>query len=241
MIVPTDSGFPKFHNFKSLERNTFRYLRDCKVIKEETGFGCLLLAANIHYSVLAPRKQSQSLPIDFDSHFDLRIGRRTIRFHIGSLIRSDYSQATYYLAICDYNKAEASCQIMRKFHFDYDNGTEAKPHPMFHFQYAGKKPPGMGDHGKLYQAVLSPWLSEPRLPYPPMSLALLLNCVFVEFSTEITIKISEDNKWRELVKTNETRLLEPYYSNCKNFLSGDSHSPKKLFTSDYCYGKLDDL
>lgn len=234
-----DSDFPKVNELKSLELKTLQYLCDCKAINEEGGFVNFLSAAKMCYSALSARCNLRKSPIDFQSYFDLNILKKLQRFHIGSLIQNNYSQVTYYLAICDFDVNDKSCKILRKFHFDYDNGTvtSKQSHPRYHFQYAGKKPSGMDDHGDLYETVLYSPLSEPRFPYTPMSLALLLNYVFIEFKTEITNEISEDNKWRELVKTNEIKLLEPYYKKCKDFFAVGGHSPKKLFTSDYCYGK----
>lgn len=232
-----DSGFLGVDDLKSLERNTFQYLCDCKAINEEEGFVNFLTAAKICSAALSSKQRLRISPINFQSYFDLDIYKKRLRFHIGCIIENDYSWVTYYLAICDYDVNANSCAIRRKFHFDYDNGmrTRRQPHPRYHFQYAGEKPSGMEDHGDLYEKVLYPPLSEPRLPYTPMSLALLLNCVFVEFRTDITNEISENDKWRDLVKTNETKLLKPYYRNCWTLFNG-SHSSQKLFTTDYCYG-----
>lgn len=237
-----DSGFPRVETLRTLEVRTLGYILDCKVIVEESGFSDLRIKSNTYYNALrSSRKRAGYSHIDFQSHFDLNVGKgkRRFRFHFGTLIQDNYSQVTYYLAICEYNEDINKCSIRRKFHFDYDKGSGVRrqPHPKYHFQYGGGKPSGMGDHGDLYETVLSPQLSEPRLHYTPMSLALLLNCVFVEFSTEITVRISEDNIWRDIIKSNEIALLLPYYKKCMDFFTRGSHSPKKLFTSDFCYGK----
>lgn len=234
-----DSGFPPVNDLKTLELCTIGYLRDCKALQEDEGFGIFYSKADIAYGAFSAPARLRKSPIDFQSYFDLIIAKKHWRFHVGCIIQNDYSHLSYYLAICDYNATKNTCEIRRKFHFDYDNGTgyHRQPHPRYHVQYAGNKPSGMGDHGDaLYERVLYPPLSEPRFHYTPISLALLLNCVFIEFKTEITNKISEDSKWRDLVKTNETKLLRPYYGNCWNLFNG-SHSSKRLFTTDYCYGK----
>lgn len=234
-----DSDILKVDVFKSLERDTFQFLGDCKAMQEEASFVKFSYDAKTYSSALGSKKKLRNSPIDFQSYFDLKIDSKWLRFHIGSLIQNDYSQVTYYLAICDYNMINNTCEIRRKFHFDYDNGNgpSRQPHPRYHIQYAGTKPSGMDDHGALYETVLYSPLSEPRLHYTPMSLALLLNCVFVEFRTELTNKISEDDEWREIIKMNEKKLLEPYYKKCKDFFAVGRHSSKNLFTSDYCYGK----
>lgn len=235
-----DSDFLTVGALKSLELRTLQFLSNCKVINEEEGFVNFLSTAKICSNALSAKKKLLKSPIDFQSYFNLVIGKKWQRFHIGSLIQSDYSQVTYYLAICDYNVTCQTCEIRRKFHFDYDNGNgpSRQPHPRYHIQYAGTKPSGMGNHGDdHYESVLYSQLSEPRFHYAPMSLALLLNCVFVEFRTEITNKISEDDNWRELIKRNEIELLEPYYRKCKDFFAIGGHSKTKLFSTDYCYGK----
>lgn len=232
-----DSGFPPVEKLKSLEARTFKYISDCKVIEEEAGFSDFKKKATQYYSALSSKSKREQSPIDFQSYFNLEFEKRGLIFYIGVMIKNDYSQVTYYLAICS-SVASGNCKILRKFHFDYDNGTGTRrqPHPRYHFQYAGEKPSGMCVPCEPYENVLYPSLSEPRLPYTPMSLALLLNCVFIEFRTEITNKISEDNQWRNLVEANEEQLLKPFYRNCCNLFNGE-HSSKKLFTTDYCYGK----
>ncbi len=231
-----DFDFPPVDKLKSIELRTFKYLRDCKVIEEEMGFVALKSEATKYYNALSSGKKLQRTPIDFQSYFDLRMKKEHWRLHIGSIIRNDYSQVTYYLAIC--SRDNDQCFIRRKFHFDYDNGmlTPRNFHPKYHVQYAGTMPAGMGDHGTLYEDILYSSLSEPRFHYTPMTLALLLNSVFIEFSSDITNKISEDDQWRDLIKSNEKDVLRPYYRNCCN-LFNSSHSSKKLFTTDYCYGR----
>jgi len=231
-----DFEFPPVDKLKSLELKTFKYLCDCKVIKEEPGFSVLKNEAIIYFNALNSGKKLQKSHIDFQTYFDLQVQKEGWRFHIGSAIQNDYSLVSYYLAIC--SRHNDQCVIRRKFHFDYDIGqpNQRQDHPKYHVQYAGKNPTGMGDHGPLYEEILHSPLSEPRFPYTPMSLALLLNSVFVEFATEITSKIAEDNQWRDLILSHEKELLRPYYRNCCNlFHSG--HSSKKLFTTDYCYGR----
>jgi hypothetical protein len=154
--------------------------------------------------------------------------------YIGAIIKTRnnrYEHFSYDVAICNNKK------IMRKFHFDYTpaNIKKRAPHPIFHLQYPGELSSNLLALG-LEHNHLDSSLSEPRMPFTPMSLALVINLIFKEFQNERTNQIIEDKTWRELIKTNEKQLLCLYYRKCNSFLSAPPAD--KLFTNDYCYGTV---
>ncbi|MBU1181717.1 MAG: hypothetical protein KKF00_06070 [Proteobacteria bacterium] len=142
--------------------------------------------------------------------------------------KDDYGILTYYFMICDTEK------VIRKFHFDYtpENISKNVSHPVFHLQYPGD----LSEHLqslKLAHEHLECGLSEPRIPFIPMSLALTINLLLKEFRNRETNSAVEDRTWRALIKTNENLLLSTYFKECNRFFlvsSGDS-----LFTNDFCY------
>ena len=154
--------------------------------------------------------------------------------HVSALIttkNNDYAQLTYDIALCDNSK------IIRKFHFDYtpENIKKRGSHPIFHLQYPGE----LSTHLlglKLKHEHLDSNLSEPRIPFTPMSLALTINLILKEFPDERTHSAVEDKTWRELIKTNETCFLYPYFKECNTFFLAPHED--KLFTNDFCYGSL---
>jgi hypothetical protein len=154
--------------------------------------------------------------------------------HISVLIKTennDYAQLTYDIAICDNRK------IIRKFHFDYtpENIKKRGSHPVFHLQYPGKLSAQLLGL-KLAHDHLDAGLSEPRIPFTPMSLALTINLILKEFPDERTNQAVEDKTWRELIKTNEKDFLYPYFKECNTFFLAPPEN--KLFTNDFCYGSL---
>lgn len=179
------------------------------------------------------RKAPTGFDFDFKSRIEgITINGRPGTAHIGALMKAkkdDYEILTYYFMLCD------SQTVIRKFHFDYtpENIETRIPHPIFHIQYPGE----LSDHLRslnLAHDHLECGLSEPRIPFMPMSLALTINLLFKEFRNEYTHRSIEDSKWRELIKTNEKLLLGPYFIECNRFLTGSSGT--NLFTNDFCYG-----
>lgn len=141
---------------------------------------------------------------------------------------------SYSLSICDLECKNP--KLVRRFHFDYDLSSVKTNQsiPIFHFQYAGELSPYLKKLGVSNQHM-NPELSEPRVYYQPVTLALLLNLVFNEFRNEITNKILQTPEWFALIKANEEKVLKPYYKYCNEFLQS-AKNDKKLFTNDFCYG-----
>jgi hypothetical protein len=108
-------------------------------------------------------------------------------------------------------------------------------------QYAGqlsKHHTSLGIDEKRYEEFFSPSLSEPRLVYTPMSLALLINMVFHQFPDDKNDGIRNTSEWRKVVRQNEKFLFEPYFKDCHNFLNNPRRDNKvMLLTSDFCYGR----
>jgi hypothetical protein len=181
------------------------------------------------------RRASVIFNFDFQSRIDgITINDRPGTAHIGALMKAkkdDYEILSYYFMLCDSEK------VIRKFHFDYtpENIEKRVPCPIFHIQYPGK----LSDHLlslNLAYDHLECGLSEPRISFMPMSLALTINLLFKEFRNEETHRAIEDSTWRELIKKNETDILRPYFRKCNTFFSAPPAN--KLFTNDYCYGSL---
>lgn len=219
---------------KKIERKTFDYLRKDPHVK--ACFGELNYKAGNQYDLIKNDNLLGRTDIDFDAKFDLKLDKdgKEYRIHLGAKV--DSNNSSFFVAVC-HKKAEA-WRILRKFHFDYDKHGCRNSHPIFHLQYAGEPLPSMDEYSEHYDDVLNPWLSEPRLFYPPMTLALLMNTVLKEFNTEITEKLLTDGNWRRIVRENEIFAFKDYFEKCRSFLDSPEHRPsKKLFLTDYCYGK----
>jgi hypothetical protein len=188
------------------------------------------------YYTLSKKNQINNKPFSFGTHFDLNIEKAIRRFTIECQVLPNFSMATYVLGIFIDN-CEDQPHVIRKFHFDYAipiKGQEAKP--VYHIQYGGKATPKI-QYGEKENEVLNPWLSNPRISYTPMSLALLLDSVFYELKehNESANGIIERDEWRQLIKRNEEKILKPYYKKVTDFLNGGKYKPEFLLR-DFCYG-----
>ncbi len=119
--------------------------------------------------------------------------------------KNSFSLYTYCFCVLQNNK------IMRKYHYDYETQTNGSK-PKFHLQYGGKKLPSQ-ESVTGFTAIES-GLSEPRLFYTPMSLALVLDQAFLEFPDDKTERIRKDNNWMGHLNTAQKEVLAPFFGRC---------------------------
>ncbi len=236
-MMMIDDRYPPPDEFISCEFKTLIFLKD------NTSFVCgLPTLANDAYAYYSEHyknfRDSRKLNFNFESTFDVNVdGKDGFAAYVGGIIRlkdSDkFNDISYYIAICRKNTPKP--EILRKYHFDYApaGNTRKQAHPVFHLQYAGKLSKKLkakdidDDH-------LDPWLSEPRLCYSPISLALLINLILQEFPSENNRKLVETSEWRNLIRRNENLILRPFFERCSSFLAEKGR--KKLFINDFYYG-----
>jgi len=236
-----DEGYPSPNELINNEINTLERLKDDTFLAQWKS--SLVKDANIAYY-----QATQSTCFVFESSFEIKVDNKPgMAFIGGKIIPSNdgnsYDLITYYLAIC--RGDEGKNKPLRKLHFDYAvlKSSYRQPHPVFHFQQPGELTPAMEEAGCNIDH-LDPWLSEPRLPYRPMSLALLINLVFKEFPEEKSLNFIERTEWRTLIKKNEELLLYPYYEQCYKFVDkrkkGVIKGLSRLLTNDFYYGNRND-
>jgi hypothetical protein len=117
----------------------------------------------------------------------------------------DFSLLTYTLCVCQDNV------LLRKFHYDHE-ANYLRDKPFFHLHYGGKPLPSQAHYDGMEE--LAPWFSEPRLFSTPMSLALILEQVFLEFPKIDTEKIQKDKNWKGHVLKSQKEILAPYFELC---------------------------
>lgn len=179
-------------------------------------------------------KKKRDFDFLFASDFDLTFQKTKYKIILHAEAIGDYQLTTYSLGICK----GKSCHMIRRFHFDYvhTNGGKKQKVPVSHLQYGGKG--GNGVNGNAYSTQkLANWLSEPRLYYPPINLALLLDIAFCEFHTPETKKIVEDPDWRKLIMDNEKFALKHYYDTLSTNIGDARHKPNNLLRDIY-YGTI---
>lgn len=233
-----DKDFPEPKTLIDNEIETLEELKDDPFLYEN--YSKLATDANAAYSKAIHSKNF----FDFESSFKVLLDGKPGMAFVGGTVTSDkhrksYDIVSYHLSICKAEEEESV--LLRKLHFDYTKPTSShrQPHPVFHLQQPGNLTPCLKAAG-LSVEHLHPWLSEPRLPYRPMSIALLINLVFKEFPDETSHKCIERSEWRRLVRKNEELLLDPYYEQCYQFVEkrrkGVIKGVKHLLTNDFFYG-----
>ena len=184
------------------------------------------------------RNRGSQSEFDFHTHFDVwhpsmrrgKPGRRgeragpNVRLTVSARVewkKKTILNVTYCLSVCRIRPwgTPTRVRVLRKFHFDVvgsGGGTRSQEHPRCHLQYGGKMVPYMETVGCLTNQLeeLHPWLSEPRISYWPMSLALLIDMALHEFPDQRSAKFRADSHWRGLVHRQEDLLLKPFYSKC---------------------------
>lgn len=121
----------------------------------------------------------------FESYLDLRHSDKPMRLFLGGRVvpkgpkSKAYDEITYGLVVCRCRARRSS--ILRKYHFDVALPTARSRQRkfLFHLQYCGTLSPYLCKQGLTAAQIkpLHPLLSEPRLFFWPMSLALLLGSV----------------------------------------------------------------
>jgi hypothetical protein len=126
---------------------------------------------------------------------------------------------------------------LRKFHFDAvaTQAARRQPHPVCHVQYCGGLVPLMGEAGPTAAQLnqMHPQLSEPRLFFSPVSLALLIDLTLREFPDVRSTRFRSTPEWRGIVRENEGLLLRRFYQQCAAVIVDNAHENKLL--ADECY------
>jgi hypothetical protein len=218
--------YPEPRRLLENERRTLKFLKDFGV-----AFPDLSTAAREAYF-----RNERTKRFEFESHIDVEHDSSIRRVLFGATItvnnENRYDNVSYYAALC--LDGSGSGKLLRKFHFDLavPGQIRNRPHPLFHLQYCGTLSRRLEDRGFTVKHM-DPSVSEPRLWYSPMSLALLLHCLFLEFRDETTLRFMNRTEWRLLVKKNEDFLLCPYFEKSSSFLRNE-RKKTRLFM-DFLY------
>jgi hypothetical protein len=233
-----DNNFPAPEDLISNEIETLNFIHG-KEPKFWEMYPALAANAKTEFFKLnnAKKKKNFLFESEVDIFFDgdeRKIGKAHFGANITLKDSKKYDMVSYYISICQ--KVDSKYKMIRKYHFDYvpDEIKSRQPHPVFHLQYAGKLSLKL-QKLELEHNHMDQWLSEPRLFYSPVSLALIINIILTEFPNPTTYKIISTNEWRSQIKKNENLVLAPFYKMC-HALTGSSH-PERLLTTDFFYGK----
>ena len=214
------------------EVKTLGFIREQPSI--ESSFPELCAEAGTVFNLCKGKLKNSNLnSFTFGCELRLEIEEEMRSLFIEANVLQNYSEATYALSMCD-SEADDK-KLIRKFHFDYDPQitSSVTKKPKYHLQFGGKATPKLKDNN-ISAERLQDWLSVPRLSITPINLALLLDKVFMEFSSEATEKVIQKREWRDMVKDNEDQILVPYFTNVSRFITGGHKSTHLI--RDFVYG-----
>jgi len=212
-----------------------------------------------HASVYFDRnRDAHSRGFEFVSYFDVwhvamrrqeqgsgKQGKRTpnVRLLLAVRIELDkraFTNVTYCLTVCRIRSAHIT--ILRKFHFDVTGSSDnvkrrLQQHPRSHLQYCGEMVPQMATMGcrETQLNQMHPWLSEPRIFFWPMSLALLIDMALHEFPDERSKKFREKPGWRGLVREQENLVLRRFYQKCVDVIV-DTKGKNRTLAEEFYVG-----
>jgi len=235
-----DEHFPRPRELKALDKATLKFLRCSAIIANN--FPQLTQSANATYATV----NIDHGMLSFESQLSLQMEQASTstprEVYIGALIgvksKKLYDNVCYSVAIGESGTPRK--RLLRKFHFDYEdpgNRNTREPKPSFHLQFCGELSPGLkqAGYGDDHVGHLCPWLSKPRVPFMPMSLALLLNMILLECrQTPEAHKVLEAPEWRGVVETNEDKILKPFFRDCAKFVNGPK---RRLLTNEFYYNR----
>jgi len=246
--------YPTPRDLIKSELSVLAYLRANPYIKEK--HPQVALDAATYY----PRNEASRSSFEFNSFFDILhppmnrnqaagLGkgkskpnaRLTVSTRI-ELNKQVFTNVTYCLSVCRIQSTVPSARltILRKFHFDVTVGGGAaqrrlQQHPRCHLQYCGEMVPYMSKIGcrETQLNEMQPWLSEPRIFFWPMSLALLIDMALHEFPDQDSAKFRADSYWRGLVRQQETLVLRPFYEKCVEIIKDTRRQNRTLADAFY--------
>jgi hypothetical protein len=232
--------YPNPGDFFKCEQDTLRFLKDRPVVANQ--FPLLYNDVYKYYPYLSGAiKNLEKYNIYFESEIEINLSTKKAKKKDGIAVisaefvveKNEFKRISYNLTIID--KSQNPSRILRKFHFDYDPPylERRSPHPVIHLQYAGKLSKKLEAFG-LISNHLDVKMDKPRLCYFPLSLALLINLVLIDFPDEKSIKLIESSEWRDLIRRNENIVLKPFFENCHRFFC--NRPENQLFVNDFYYG-----
>ena len=127
----------------------------------------------------------------------------------------DSAEGDYPLSCCG-RMFQDKKRIARRFHFDIDCETKSDK-PTFHLQYGGKPSRNLLKDDIHY--CLDPFIENPRIPYSPVNIVLLLDMLLREFDTPMGSKLIKEKDWKGLVRMSEKLLLKDYYVRMNSYFN----------------------
>ncbi|MBI4834519.1 MAG: hypothetical protein HY811_06850 [Planctomycetes bacterium] len=219
------------------EIKTLKFLMNQTRISQFCGDAGRAYSVYNKYPQLIRKNQLKNFNFYFNTFFDVPcadIGL-TLRIFVNADVKiqnNSYEKVCYHLIVTKKarrSQEELRYTLFRNFHFDYNPKANESGHPFFHLQYGG----GTGrSFGAEYAINITfPSIDLPRISYKPMSLALLMQIVFMHFYDENVVKLREDNDWKSILWNNEQLCWKDYYAECSAYLNSEE---KHILCNHFC-------
>jgi len=127
-----------------------------------------------------------------------------------------------------YAQSSSGEELKTAWHFDRDIGganEQQEAHPLYHFQYGGKKLEEYNE--KLGSTFL---LDAPRLMHPPMDGILAIDFVLSNYAGEIWKELRLDGEYVNLVTPAFEKIWKPYFE----AIASNWSSPKVKESALFC-------
>ncbi len=156
--------------------------------------------------------------------------------------RGAFTNVSYCLSVCRIqgHLPTARLAVLRKFHFDVTvpgGGAHQRrqQHPQCHIQYCGEMVPYMLQVGCREAQLdhMHPELSEPRIFFWPMSLALLIDLALHEFPDQDSANFRAENYWHGLVRKQEALVLQRFCEKCVEIIKDNKGERQTLADAFY--------
>ncbi len=230
--------FPTLDEVRGLEWETLRVITETGIFAR---LGDLQAAAKSGLKRINRDRGAVNVHLGFTLDIRLRGDRqaRLRRVDVGALVSPTPDQrsiqnASYGVTICRTNDPTTSA-IVRKLHFDYEPiafRNRGEPKPTVHMQICGQLSPHhlAAGYTQLRLKTLFPQWEKPRIPVPPVSLALLLNWLLLEFQSDVASQGAlRDDRWRNIVASAERTMLIPYFDAASKFLNAATHAKSRFY------------
>lgn len=228
-----------FPALKNLENRTIQ------AIRTDGPFGHLSSLRDAACSAQIARAPKASINVHLGFTLPTRLredkGKSAIErpIHVGCLATcspsgDEITQLSYSILIGE--DAYPTTRVARKFHFDFEPSSRrnlAEPKPTYHLQMCGELSGHHVSAGYTEDDIrhLLPAWSQPRVPAQPMSLALVLNWLLLEFGCEAPVqKARLSPHWRSLVREAEQNVLKPYFDECSAFLAAKANEHESFYS-----------
>lgn len=241
--------YPELSDLRALERETLFKIAQVpgfgRIRTGDAGTVSLQQSAQRQYQAIQPAHGGVNIHFGFTLDIRLRAdaGERSKprRVDIGAIVvpTSDgkrISRTSYSLIICD-RPTLPRASVIRKLHFDFEStevsGSKERK-PSIHMQVCGElgAPHRRAGYDDKHLRHLFPAFEKPRIPVPPISLAMMLNWLLLEFQTDPAAQpILSNPSWRSQVHKAEECVLKRYFAVGSDFLTSAAKAPTGFYNS----------